>query len=76
MNSSRFFGALLCVGIVLVAVLFLMGIFQNNYWALAIPVMLGFLSILSLGFWIGWTIMTIKIDIPAPEPNHGSTKDE
>jgi hypothetical protein len=66
-NSSRFYGALLCGGISLVIIVFLIGIFQKNYWALAIPVMLGFLSVMSLGFWVGWTILTIKIDVPTAE---------
>ena len=74
-NTSRIYGALLCVGICFVIVVFLIGIFQKNYWALAIPVMLGFLSVLSLGFWVGWTIMTIKVDIPAPDETQDSTSD-
>ena len=75
-NSSRIYGTLLCVGIVFVAVVFLIGIFQKNYWAIAIPVMLGFLTVLGLGFWVGWTIMTIRIDIPAPDETQESKDDD
>ena len=75
MNSSRIYGGLLCGGIILATIFFLIGIFQKNYWAIAIPVMLGFLGILCLGFWVGWTIMTIKIDVPAPEATQESTTD-
>lgn len=67
-DSSRFWGAMLCLAITVVAIVFLWGIFVRNYWALAIPVMIGFLGILGLGFWIGWTILTIKTTPPAPEP--------
>ena len=75
MNSSRIYGAILCGGIILASILFLIGVFQKNYWAVAIPVTLGFLGILGLGFWVGWTILTIKIDVPAPEGTQESTAD-
>ena len=67
-DSSRIWGAVLCLVITVVAVVFLWGIIAQNYWALAIPVMMGFLGILGLGFWIGWTILTIKTTPPSPEP--------
>lgn len=68
-DTSRLWGGLLCLAIIIIAVLFLWGIFQQNYWALAIPVMIGFLGLLGLAFWIGWTILTIKTVPPVPEPN-------
>lgn len=67
-DTSRLWGGLLCIAILIIAILFLWGIFQQNYWALAIPVMIGFLGILGLAFWIGWTILTIKTVHPGPEP--------
>ncbi len=67
-DTSRFWGAVLCVLIAVAAVVFLWGISVQSYWALAIPVLIGFLGILGLGFWIGWTILTIKTTPPAPEP--------
>jgi hypothetical protein len=73
-DSSRFWGALLCLAIGVVAVVFLWGIFAQSYWALAIPVMMGFLGILGLGFWIGWTILTIKTTPPASEPKSDEDK--
>lgn len=66
-DTSRLWGGLLCLAIIVVAILFLWGIFQQNYWALAIPVMIGFLGLLGLGFWIGWTILTIKTVPPVPK---------
>ena len=65
--TSRAWGALLCALIVVVAVFFLWGVSLQSYWALAIPVTIGFLGILALGFWIGWTILTIKTSPPAAE---------
>jgi len=70
-DSSRFWGGALCLAIAVVAMVFLWGIFNQSYWALAIPVTIGFLGILGLGFWIGWTILTIKTTPPTPEPSPG-----
>jgi len=67
-DTSRFWGALLCLAILVVAIFFLWGLSVQSYWALAIPVLIGFLGVLGLGFWIGWTILTIKTTPPAPEP--------
>ena len=67
-DTSRLWGALLCAAITGVGIVFLWGIFIRSYWALAIPVMIGFLGILALAFWIGWTILTIKTTPPAPNP--------
>jgi hypothetical protein len=59
---SRVQGLLLCLATVVAAVLFVIGIVMRNYWALAIPVAIGFLWLLGLGFWIGWTLLTIKVE--------------
>jgi hypothetical protein len=68
-DTSRIWGGVLCVAIVLVALVFLWGISLQSYWALALPVMAGFLGILAMGFWIGWTILTIRTAPPAAEPS-------
>jgi len=73
-DSSRFWGAVLCLVIGAVAVVFLWGVFAKCYWALAIPVMIGVLGILGLGFWIGWTILTIKTTPPSLEPKPNEEK--
>ncbi len=72
-DSSRVWGGLLCAAIVIVAVIFLWGISAQSYWALAIPVMVGFLGILAMGFWIGWTILTIKTVPPVVDPSPPSS---
>jgi hypothetical protein len=43
-DTSRVWGGLLCAAIVVVAVIFLWGISAQSYWALAIPLMAGFLG--------------------------------
>jgi hypothetical protein len=75
-DTSRVWGGLLCAAIVVVAVIFLWGISAQSYWALAIPLMAGFLGVLAMGFWIGWTILTIKTaptvaEPPPPAPSQG-----
>ncbi len=67
MDMSRLGGWLICLGTVVVAVLFIWGIIIRSYWAIAIPVMIGFLGVLALGFWIGWTIATTVTEAPKPE---------
>jgi SAM-dependent methyltransferase len=74
-DRSRFWGAILCIAIVVVALFFLWGISVQSYWALAIPVIIGFLGILGLGFWIGWTILTIKTTPLAPGASSASPVD-
>lgn len=72
-DTSRIWGGFLCAAILIVSVIFLWGISVQSYWALAIPVMLGFLGILAMGFWIGWTILTIKTAPPTAEPSPPSS---
>ncbi len=72
MDTSRFWGGVLCAVITLVAVVFLWGVSARSYWAVAIPVMIGFLGVLAMGFWIGWTILTIKTAPPPAEPSPSS----
>lgn len=61
-SYSRVQGVLLCLSTVLAAVLFLVGLAMESYWAVAIPVAIGFFWLLGLGFWIGWTLVTIKVE--------------
>ncbi|NWF56400.1 MAG: hypothetical protein HXY45_16565 [Syntrophaceae bacterium] len=67
-DTSRIWGGLFCLAMVIAAGIFLWGIAAQSYWAIAIPVMIGFLGLLSMGFWIGWTILTIKTTPPVAEP--------
>ena len=67
MDKNRLYGLLICIGIASCALLFLVGVFRGSYVALAIPVVIFTLGILGLGFWIGWTIFSIKVEPPEPE---------
>jgi hypothetical protein len=68
-DASRTQGGLICVGVVVVGALFLLGVLQQSYWALAIPVAALVFFVLGLTFWVGYTIATIQVDgFDASEP--------
>jgi len=73
MQRSRIVGGLICLGTILVGIAFLWGIALQNYWAIAIPVIIGFLGVLALGFWIGWTMAVTELEAPKPELTEEST---
>jgi len=61
------YGGLICLGILVAGLLFMIGVFSQSYMALAIPVTVITLTLLGLAFWVGWTIYTIKVEPPKPE---------
>jgi hypothetical protein len=67
-DSSRVQGGLICVGGVVVGLIFLLGILSGSYWALAIPVAALVFFVLGLTFWVGWTIATIRVEPEEAEP--------
>jgi hypothetical protein len=77
-DSSRTQGGLICVGTFVVGALFLLGLLQKSYWALALPVAILVFFVLGLTFWVGYTIATIRVepvdyaaspdDVPEPPP--------
>ncbi len=67
-DSSRTQGALICAGVGVTTLLFVVGWLRGSYLALAIPVAAFTLFVLGLAFWVGWTIATIEVEPePAPE---------
>lgn len=71
MQKSRVVGGLICLIMVAAGLAFVWGIVVESYWAVAIPVIIGFLGMLTLGFWIGWTMAVTKIE-PPPEATEES----
>ena len=67
-DSSRTQGALICAGVLLLALWFLVGLLQQSYWAIAIPVAIVVFFALGLSFWIGYTIATIRVEPETREP--------
>ena len=66
-EQSRVLGGVVVVGALLAGALFLGGLAARSYWALAIPVAAGFLFVLGLVIWIGWTIATVQTE-PSGDP--------
>lgn len=61
-DASRAQGGLICLGVVALAALFLLGLAQQSYWAIALPVAAVVAFVLGLAFWVGWTIATIQVE--------------
>ena len=61
-DSSRTQGGLICIAVFVLGALFLLGLLQQSYWALAIPVAVLVFFVLGLTFWVGYTIATIRVE--------------
>jgi hypothetical protein len=64
-DASRSQGWAICAAAGLAAFLFVIGLLNGSYWALAIPVAIATLSALSLVGWVGFTIATIQVEADA-----------
>ena len=74
-DSSRAQGGLICVGAVIVGVIFLLGLVNGAWWAVAIPVGILLAFVLGLTFWVGWTIATVAVEAE-PDPSTPSAETE
>ncbi len=68
-DSSRVQGGLICVGAAILGLVFLLGLINGAWWAVAIPVGVLLAFVLGLTFWVGWTIATVQVE---PEPDPGA----
>jgi hypothetical protein len=67
-DASRSQGWAICIGAGVLALLFVIGILNGSYLALAIPVAILTLFVLGLMAWVGYTIATIQVEAePVPE---------
>lgn len=70
MNTSRILGAILCIASAAIAVAHIFfGYIQGSPppLAFALPVTVGLLAVVVLGFWLGWIMATTKEVTPATE---------
>ena len=82
-DASRTQGWAITIGAGLLALLFLIGISNGSYLALAVPVAILTLFVLGLTAWVGFTIATIQVqadpppkvaeETPTPTPNATSS---
>lgn len=67
-DASRSQGWAICIGAGVLALLFVIGVLNGSYLALAIPVATLTLFVLGLMAWVGYTIATIQVEAePVPE---------
>lgn len=67
-DASRNQGWAICIGAGVLALLFVIGVLNGSYLALAIPVAVLTLFVLGLAGWVGFTIATIQVEAdPVPE---------
>ena len=70
-SKDQTIGAVICLVCVLVAVFYVVSLFVpgwlsylgvdfefSQFWLIAIPVLIAFIAILTIGAWIGWTMAT------------------
>ena len=72
MNKDKALGFLIFLACVVIAILYMMGLFLPYFegfrlWVVAIPVFVGFVAILGIGAWIGWTMATTSPPKPIEE---------
>ena len=61
-EASRSQGWAICIGAGILALLFVIGVLNGSYLALALPVMVLTLFALGLMAWVGFTIATIQVE--------------
>ncbi|PIU59918.1 transcriptional regulator [Candidatus Bathyarchaeota archaeon CG07_land_8_20_14_0_80_47_9] len=77
MNKDKALGFLIFLACTVIAILYAVGLFLPyfegfRFWVIATPVLVGFVAILGIGAWIGWTMATT----PPPKPIEEMTSEE
>ena len=74
-ETSRNQGWAITGAAVLLGLLFLAGILQESYWAIALPVAVLVFFVLGLVAWVGHTIATIQVEPEEATPVPPSTRE-
>ena len=83
MNKDKALGFLIFLACAVIAILYAIGLFLPyfegfRFWVVAIPVFVGFVAILGICAWIGWTMATTpspkSIEEMASEEEEGKEK--
>ncbi|MEZ4330706.1 MAG: hypothetical protein R3F35_03065 [Myxococcota bacterium] len=65
-ETTRAQGWAICGGAGFAALLFVIGVLRQSWWAIAIPVSVLTLFALGLVAWVGYTIATIQVEADQP----------
>ena len=65
-ETSRNQGWAIMGGAILLGLVFLIGLLQGSYWAVAIPVAVLTFFLLGLVTWVGHTIATVQVEAEPP----------
>jgi hypothetical protein len=66
-ERSQVYGLAICATSAIAGLVFLLGVLRKSYWALAMPVIMGFLGALYVAFWIGRALITTPLEPPAQD---------
>ncbi len=66
-ERSQVYGLAICATSAIAGLVFLLGVLRKSYWALAMPVMIGFGGALYVAFWIGRALITTPLEPPAQD---------
>jgi hypothetical protein len=66
-ERSQVYGLAICATSAITGLVFLLGVLRKSYWALAMPVIIGFLGALYVAFWIGRALITTPLEPPAQD---------
>jgi len=75
LNKDQAYGAVILIVSLAAAILYLVSVFPSyfalptwlTWWAIAIPVILAVLAVLTICMWVGWTILTTPPPLPFEE---------
>jgi len=86
LNKDRTYGALIFLLSLLAAIVYVAAVFPSyfalpgwlSWWAIALPVILAVLAVLTICMWIGWVMLTTPPPQPleetAPQPTESKTR--
>ena len=60
-NRSRVVGAIICGSALTTAAVLVAGMRRRSYWAVAFPLLVASLGVLSVAFWIGWKLVMTQL---------------
>jgi len=73
LDRSRLYGVIICGTTLAMTAALLEGVRRRSYWAVAGPLLVGSLGVLSVAFWIGWTLAMTRLEALTPQTGSART---